>query len=85
MSEIDPSELLTVPEVARLLRVSRMTIKRMVTDGRLVPAEPRNPALRRQHYRFKASDVAALAQPHLDAAPARLLAEEPPPGYDPHG
>lgn len=60
MSEVDPPELLTVPQVARLLRVSRMTIKRMVADGRLTPAEPRNPALRRQHYRFRAADVAAL-------------------------
>ena len=54
---------MTVPQAARELQVSRMTIKRMVADGRLKPVQPHNPALRRQHYVFAKQDVDRLKPP----------------------
>ena len=51
---------MTVPQVARALHVSRMTVKRMVADGRLKPVIPYNPALKRQHYQFRPADVERL-------------------------
>jgi hypothetical protein len=89
MSEIDPSDILGVPQAAALMHVTRMTVKRMAADGRLTPIDPPNPALRRQRLRFRRADVMRNVPrpdkaPHLGAAPSRLLAEDGP-GYDPAG
>jgi excisionase family DNA binding protein len=56
----EESDLMTVPEVARELKISRMTVKRMVKDGRLTPVVPHNPALKRQRYQFRRSEVERL-------------------------
>lgn len=75
---------MTAKEAARELGVSRTTLQRkFIATGRLAPINPPNRHLdRSRRLLFRAADVAALAVPHLDAAPPRLLAEEPP-GYDP--
>lgn len=56
----EESDLMNVPEVARELKISRMTVKRMVADGRLTPVAPHNPALKRQRYQFRRADVERL-------------------------
>ena len=76
---------MTTQEAARELKCSPATVLRLVRAGRLQPATPKSPVVQRaRRYKFHRADVLALAAPHLDAAPPRLLAEEPP-GYDPRG
>ena len=72
-------------EAARELKCSPATVLRLVRSGKLKPITPKSAVVQRpRRYLFYAADVRALDTPHLDAAPPRLLAEEPP-GYDPRG
>jgi hypothetical protein len=83
---MEEHDLMTATEAAALIGVSRATIWRRYRAGRLPAANAHelNSARDKQiALRFHRADVLALAAPHLDAAPPRLLAE-PPPGYDPH-
>jgi hypothetical protein len=77
---------MSTQEVLRFLGISRGSLYNLyIRPGRLTPL--RNPALRRPPLEFERAAVYALRPdkaPHLDAAPPRLLAEEPP-GYDPRG
>lgn len=78
---------MTAKEAAAYLRISRTSLQRLyLATGKLTPANP-PPGVglsRPRRFLFRAADVYALAMPHLDAAPPRLLAEDAPPGYDPH-
>jgi hypothetical protein len=77
-------DVMTTQEAARELKCSPATVLRLARAGTLTPINPPSPVLKRpRRLLFRAADVLALAAPHLDAAPPRLLAEEPP-GYDPH-
>jgi AraC-like DNA-binding protein len=80
------SETMTAKEAARALGVSRTTLQRkFIATKRLAPVNPPNQHLdRARRLLFRRADVLALAAPHLDAAPPRLLAEDGP-GYDPAG
>lgn len=62
MPEIPDVKFLTVAEVAELMRLSKMTVYRMVHSGEL-------PAVRfGRSYRVPEADVvAALQRPHADA------------------
>lgn len=51
----DPEELLTTAEVAKIARISKMTVTRAVKAGRIKPL--RTPG---GHFRFRRGDVDAL-------------------------
>ena len=53
---IQPSDLLTVKEVAELLRVSQPTVLRMIADGELRAIRVRN------QWRIRRSDLDAYLQ-----------------------
>jgi predicted site-specific integrase-resolvase len=76
---------MSVQEALAYLEISRASLYRLyLQPGKLTPL--RNPALPHGRLRFRAADIHALRPdkaPHLDAAPPRLLAEDPAP-YDPH-
>jgi predicted DNA-binding transcriptional regulator AlpA len=77
---------MSMQEVIAYLEVSRATVYKFMRTGRLTPL-PRNPVTERRPLQFNRAAVYALRPdkaPHLDAAPARLLAEDGP-GYDPAG
>ena len=86
MPSSQETDLITLTEATKLTGLSRATLWRRYKAGRLPAAEPPNPlADRPPVLKFHRADVLALKPKprHLDAAPPRLLAEEPP-GYDPH-
>lgn len=63
MAIVDEIELLTPREVAETMRVSTMTVYRLVKSGEL-------PAIRvGKHLRIRAADLAAYLEARLVAAP----------------
>jgi len=63
MSEKENNEMITIKEAAELLKVSHMTVRRMIERGRLKPANEINPNLLRQNWLLRRQDVEALLKP----------------------
>jgi len=55
--------MITIKEAAELLKVSHMTVRRMIERGRLKPANEINPNLLRQNWLLRRQDVEALLKP----------------------
>ena len=68
MAEKANDELLNVPQVAKLLDVSRPKVYELMAQGFLVPATPDNPLLRKQHRKFRRADVERLKREGLPPA-----------------
>jgi excisionase family DNA binding protein len=52
--------MITIKEAATILKVSHMTVRRMIERGTLKPLNEANPALLRQNWLLRRQDVEAL-------------------------